>query len=110
MRLRRGLFASSALLPDRSDIDTDASDANALFEKLGDEDCLIYAHVGGRYADLAVTGTGQLLVASIVDNAGVKQHTLTRRSAWNEGSCAFFASKFSSDQLAITRVELVAWS
>jgi len=50
------------------------------------------ATLGGRYADLAVTGTGQLLVASIVDNAGVKQHTLTRRSAWNEGSCAFFAS------------------
>ena len=43
--------SSHALLPDRSDMHTDASDANALFEALRNEDCVVYAHVGGRYAD-----------------------------------------------------------
>lgn len=45
--------SSHALLPDRSDIDTDAPDARALFEALSGEDCVAYAHVGGRYADVA---------------------------------------------------------
>ena len=45
--------SSHALLTDRSDLDTDAPNANRLFEMLADEDCFIYAHVGGRYADIA---------------------------------------------------------
>ena len=45
--------SSHALLTDRSDLDTDASDANRLFEVLQEEDCVVYAHVGGRYADTA---------------------------------------------------------
>ena len=47
--------SSHALLSDRSDIDTDANDANELFGALraNDEDCVVYAHVGGRYADTA---------------------------------------------------------
>ena len=45
--------SSHALLPERDDIDTDAPNANLLFEALKDEDCVIYAHVGGRYADIA---------------------------------------------------------
>lgn len=44
--------SSHALLPDQSDIDTDANDARELFEALKDEDCIAYAHVGGRYADI----------------------------------------------------------
>ena len=44
--------SSHALLPDQSDIHTDANDARELFEALKDEDCLAYAHVGGRYADI----------------------------------------------------------
>lgn len=44
--------SSHALLPDRSDIDTDAGNASILFEKLRDEDCVVFAHVGGRYADI----------------------------------------------------------
>lgn len=44
--------SSHALITDRDDIDTDACDANALFEALADEDCVVYAHVGGRYADI----------------------------------------------------------
>ena len=45
--------SSHALLVDRSDLDTDAPDARLLFEALQDEDCFVYAHVGGRYADTA---------------------------------------------------------
>jgi hypothetical protein len=52
--------SSHALLPDRSDIDTDANDAGVLFEKLADEDCVIFAHVGGRYADIDFAHDGKL--------------------------------------------------
>jgi len=44
--------SSHALLTDRSDLDTDAPNANILFDKLKDQDCVIGAHVGGRYADI----------------------------------------------------------
>ncbi|MGD1878216.1 MAG: DUF3604 domain-containing protein [Kiloniellaceae bacterium] len=44
--------SSHALLPDRSDLDTDAPDAKCLFEMLDGEDCCVFAHVGGRYADI----------------------------------------------------------
>ena len=44
--------SSHALLTDRSDLDTDAPNANRLFEMLSGEDCVVYAHVGGRYADI----------------------------------------------------------
>ena len=44
--------SSHALLPDRSDLDTDATSAAQLFEDLQNEDCVVYAHVGGRYADI----------------------------------------------------------
>ena len=45
--------SSHALLTDRTDLNTDAPNANLLFEALTDEDCVVYAHVGGRYADTA---------------------------------------------------------
>jgi hypothetical protein len=44
--------SSHALLPERHDLDTDAPNANLLFEALKEEDCVIFAHVGGRYADI----------------------------------------------------------
>jgi hypothetical protein len=44
--------SSHALLPDRSDIDTDSPTARDLFHDLDGEDCFVYAHVGGRYADI----------------------------------------------------------
>jgi Protein of unknown function (DUF3604) len=44
--------SSHALLPDRSDIDTDAPTAGDLFAALAGEDCIVYAHCGGRYADV----------------------------------------------------------
>ncbi|MBO6725968.1 MAG: DUF3604 domain-containing protein [Rhizobiaceae bacterium] len=44
--------SSHALLPDRGDIETDATDLVALFEALKEEDAVVYAHVGGRYANI----------------------------------------------------------
>ena len=52
--------SSHALLPDRSDIHTDAPSADKLFEVLADEDVMIFAHVGGRYADIRFAHDGRL--------------------------------------------------
>lgn len=52
--------SSHALLTDRSDIDTDAPDANLLFEALQDEEAVAYAHVGGRYADVGFAHDGRV--------------------------------------------------
>ncbi|MGZ0190448.1 MAG: DUF3604 domain-containing protein, partial [Alphaproteobacteria bacterium] len=61
--------SSHALLPDRADIDTDAPDANKLFEMLRDEDCCIYAHVGGRYADIGFAHDPKLETAMEIHSA-----------------------------------------
>jgi hypothetical protein len=48
--------SSHALITDGADMvdeREDAHDAHALFEKLKDRDCVVMAHVGGRYADIA---------------------------------------------------------
>ena len=66
----RPIYRSShALLVDRSDIDMDANDANLLFERLADEDCVVYAHVGGRYADIAFAHEGTKEVAMEIHSA-----------------------------------------
>lgn len=49
-----------ALIDDLSDIDTDANSASALFELLQQEDCLVFAHIGGRYADIKMAHDGRL--------------------------------------------------
>lgn len=55
MREGRQIHRSShALVDDHSDIETDANSANDLFEVLKDEDCVVFAHIGGRYADIKV--------------------------------------------------------
>ena len=61
--------SSHALLPDRSDLDTDASTARALFEALEDEDAVVYAHVGGRYADIGFAHDGRKEVAMEIHSA-----------------------------------------
>ncbi|MCB1423873.1 MAG: DUF3604 domain-containing protein [Nitratireductor sp.] len=61
--------SSHALLPDRSDLDTDANTAARLFEDLQDEDCVIYAHVGGRYADIAMAHDPRLETAMEIHSA-----------------------------------------
>lgn len=44
--------SSHALLTDRSDLASDCTTADALFDALRGQDVVIYAHVGGRWADL----------------------------------------------------------
>ena len=61
--------SSHALLPDVSDIDTDANDAPALFEALKDEDAVIFAHVGGRWADLTRGHDGRVETAVEIHSA-----------------------------------------
>ena len=43
---------SHALLEDRSDLDTDCHTLTDLYKRLGSMDCVMYAHVGGRYANI----------------------------------------------------------
>ncbi len=49
----RPIFRSShALVDDLSDLASDANSAAELFAALKDEDCVVFAHIGGRYADI----------------------------------------------------------
>ena len=49
-----------ALVADRSDVSTDANTASDLFQALKDEDCVVFAHIGGRYADIAISHDARL--------------------------------------------------
>jgi len=53
--------SSHALVPDKSDLETDATTAADLFETFGatDEDVVCYAHCGGRYADVKLAHDGR---------------------------------------------------
>lgn len=44
--------SSHALVDDLSDIDSDANSADQLFAALKDKECVVFAHIGGRYADI----------------------------------------------------------
>ncbi len=46
--------SSHALVDDLSDVETDATSANDLFQALKGEDCTVFAHIGGRYADIKI--------------------------------------------------------
>ena len=46
--------SSHALVDDLSDLESDANSAEALFRALQGEDCVVFAHIGGRYADIAL--------------------------------------------------------
>ena len=61
--------SSYALIPDRSDIATDSPNANQLFNDLQDEDCVVYAHVGGRYADISYAHDPRLETAMEIHSA-----------------------------------------
>ncbi|ARP80764.1 DUF3604 domain-containing protein [Bordetella genomosp. 8] len=58
MYLREGrpLHRSShALVDDLSDMDSDCNSADQLFDALKDEDVVVFAHIGGRYADITLS-------------------------------------------------------
>ena len=61
--------SSHALLVEREDIDTDSPTANQLFEDLADEDCLVYAHIGGRPADIAMAHDPKLETSMEIHSA-----------------------------------------
>ena len=44
--------SSHALVDDQADLATDANSAEQLFEALKNKDCVVFAHIGGRYADI----------------------------------------------------------
>ena len=44
--------SSHALIDDHADLSSDANSAEQLFDALKDEDCVVFAHIGGRYADI----------------------------------------------------------
>lgn len=44
--------SSHALVDDLSDVESDANSAEDLFHAIKDEDCVVFAHIGGRYADI----------------------------------------------------------
>lgn len=52
--------SSHALVDDLSDADTDAHTAVDLFDALKDEDCTVFAHIGGRYADIKMAHDDKL--------------------------------------------------
>lgn len=61
--------SSHALVDDLSDIDTDSNSAADLFEALKGEDCTVFAHIGGRYADIKMAHDDQLERAVEVHSA-----------------------------------------
>jgi len=54
---------------DRGDEGSDAHDARSLFERLQGRDCVVAAHVGGRYADINYAHDGRLETAVEVHSA-----------------------------------------
>lgn len=61
--------SSHALVPDEGDMATDCHTAAQLFEALRDEDAVVLAHVGGRYADIAAFHDATLETAVEVHSA-----------------------------------------
>ena len=61
--------SSHALVDDLSDIDTDASSARELFSRLQDRDCVVFAHIGGRYADVKIAHDERLETSVEVHSA-----------------------------------------
>jgi len=61
--------SSHALIKDREEIHTDAPTARALFAALQDEDCVVYAHIGGRPADVAYAHDPRLETAMEIHSA-----------------------------------------
>lgn len=61
--------SSHALIKDRREIMNDAPTARELFEALANEDCCVYAHIGGRPADVAYAHDPRLETAMEIHSA-----------------------------------------
>jgi hypothetical protein len=70
--------SSHAMLAERSDLADDANTLSELFAALADEDCVLYAHVGGRPADVAYAHDPRLKTAvEVHSNWGTFEWILT---------------------------------
>ncbi len=49
-----------ALVEDMTDVESDANSAADLFTALKDENCVVFAHIGGRYADIKMAHDGRI--------------------------------------------------
>jgi hypothetical protein len=49
-----------ALVGDLTDVASDANSAEDLFAAVKDEDCVVFAHIGGRYADIKMAHDGRI--------------------------------------------------
>ena len=67
--IHRSSHAQLGLPADLVDEGEDAHDANALFQRLAGKDCVVVAHVGGRYADLGFAHDIELEAAVEVHSA-----------------------------------------
>ncbi|MEE8365575.1 MAG: DUF3604 domain-containing protein [Gammaproteobacteria bacterium] len=61
--------SSHALVDDLSDVDSDATSARELFNRLQGRDCLVFAHIGGRYADVKMAHDERLETSVEVHSA-----------------------------------------
>jgi hypothetical protein len=61
--------SSHALVDDLTDIASDASSARDLFDRLQDLDCVVFAHIGGRYADVKMAHDERLETSVEVHSA-----------------------------------------
>lgn len=61
--------SSHALVNELSDVETDANSAADLFKDLEGEDCTVFAHIGGRYADIKMAHDDRLERAVEVHSA-----------------------------------------
>lgn len=61
--------SSHALIENKSDINGDVPTARELFTALADEDCVVYSHVGGRYADTAYAHDPKIETAMEIHSA-----------------------------------------
>ncbi|MEM1277719.1 MAG: DUF3604 domain-containing protein [Pseudomonadota bacterium] len=70
--------SSHAMLADRTDLETDANTLDQLFQDLADEDCVLWAHIGGRPADVAYAHDPRLKTAvEVHSNWGTFEWALT---------------------------------
>jgi hypothetical protein len=67
--IHRSSHAQIADAADMADEPVDAHDAHRLFEKLRGKDCVVVAHVGGRYADITYAHDPRLETAVEVHSA-----------------------------------------
>lgn len=61
--------SSHALIEDKSDIKNDAPTLKELFKVLKDENCVVYSHVGGRYANIGYAHDPKIKTAVEIHSA-----------------------------------------